>query len=153
MTRRLVATIVACLLAGVAVGCSGGATASPSQAPGLTVTGAWVRAEEDVAQMTAAYLVIANAGPADDALVSVSSPGAMSVGMHETTMDASGMMGMHPVDRIPVPAGGSVTLAPGGYHLMIMGLKAPLKVGDHLELDLVFDHGGSVVVQAEVRQG
>jgi copper(I)-binding protein len=54
---------------------------------------------------------------------------------------------------LEVPAGGTVTLAPGGYHLMIMGLTKTLEVGGKLELDLVFEHAGKVVVQAEVRQG
>lgn len=148
--RRVVAIVVGMVVAGVLVACSGGPSSSPV---GLTVSGAWVRAAPDVTQPTAAYLVIANPGPTADALLSASSPGAMSVGVHQTAVDASGMTGMHPVDRVDVPAGGSVALAPGGYHLMIMGLKTPLNVGDHLELDLVFDHAGSVVVQAEVRQG
>ena len=102
-------------------------------------------------QPAAAYLSIVNASGTADALLSASSPGAASVELHETAMASDGMMGMHPVARLDVPAGGSVALAPGGYHLMINGLTTTLRAGDRLELDLVFDHAGRVVVQAEVR--
>ena len=63
------------------------------------------------------------------------------------------MMGMHPVDRVDVPAGATVALAPGGYHLMIAGLTAPLQAGDRLELDLVFQRAGRIIVEADVRHG
>lgn len=153
-TRRLVVMACAGVIAAVAMACSGGASPSATPAtPAVTVSGAWVRVAPDIAQPTAAYLVIASAEATTDALLSVSSPGAMTVQIHETTMDSTGMSGMHPVARVDIPAGGSVTFAPGGYHLMIMGLKAPLKAGDRLELRLVFEYAGTVAVQAEVRQG
>jgi hypothetical protein len=75
------------------------------------------------------------------------------VELHETSTDASGMTGMHPVARIEVPAGGEVKLQPGGFHLMLMSLTKPLAVGDKVEIDLVFEHAGRIVVQAEVRSG
>ena len=136
----LVATVAAC---------SVGATPSPS--PALTIGDPWVRISGGMGQPAAAYLTIANPGGAADALLSAVSPGAASVELHETAMASDGMMGMHPVARLDVPAGGSVALAPGGYHLMISGLKTELRPGDRLELDLVFDRAGTVVVQAEVR--
>jgi periplasmic copper chaperone A len=131
--------------------CSVGATPSPSAA--LTIGDPWVRMPGGMDQPTAAYLTISNPGGAADALLSAASPGAASVELHETAMASDGMVGMHPVSRVDVPAGGTVALAPGGYHLMISGLKTELRPGDRLELDLVFDRAGTVVVQAEVRQG
>jgi copper(I)-binding protein len=101
----------------------------------------------------AGYMTIASSSGQADALISASSPAAGSVEIHETTTDGSGMMGMHPVDRIEVPAGGTVTLEPGGYHLMLMGLTQTLEVGSTVELDLVFERAGKVVVQADVKQG
>lgn len=68
----------------------------------------------------------------------------------ETTM-GGGMMTMQPVDRIPVPAGESVALEPGGYHIMLMDLAQPLEVGSTIEVTLVFETAGEVVVTAEVR--
>lgn len=66
-------------------------------------------------------------------------------------MPASEMMTMQEVDRIPVPAGGSVALEPGGYHIMLMDLVAPLEVGTTLTVTLTFEEAGEVVVTAEVR--
>lgn len=65
----------------------------------------------------------------------------------------SGMTGMQPVDRIEIPAGGTVRLEPGGYHLMLMDLTEMPAVGSTVELTLTFETAGDVVVQAEVRAG
>lgn len=137
------------VLAAVVAACSPGAT--PAGSAGLAIGDSWVRAAANLQQPTAAYFTITNPGGSADALLSASSPRAASVEMHETSMASDGTMGMHPIVRLDVPAGGSVALAPGGFHLMITGLKTELKPGDRLELDLVFDRAGTVVVQAEVR--
>jgi hypothetical protein len=129
----------------VVAGCSGGATAP-------TIAGVWAR-PAPVSGNTAAYLTITGATGQADALLSASSPGADMVQVHEVSTDASGMTGMHPIDRLDIPAGATVTLEPGGYHLMIMGVKSELAVGGTLQLELVFEHAGKVVVQAEIRQG
>ena len=63
------------------------------------------------------------------------------------------MAGMQPMAQLEVAAGATVSLQPGGMHLMLTGLTGPLRVGDHVELDLAFQHAGTVVVDAEVRQG
>jgi periplasmic copper chaperone A len=140
----LVALVAAVVL--VIAACSSGTTKS------LAVSDAWARAQADTTKSSATYLVISNPTDQADALLSATSPGAM-VEMHQTSTDASGMTGMHPVDKIEVPAGGEVRLQPGGFHLMLMSLAKPLAVGDKLEIDLVFEHAGRVVVQAEVRSG
>jgi copper(I)-binding protein len=62
------------------------------------------------------------------------------------------MMGMHPIDGVEIPAGGSVTLEPGGKHLMVMGLTSDLTVGGTLDLDLVFQNAGTIKVSAEIKQ-
>ena len=98
------------------------------------------------------YLVISNPGSSPDTLLSASSPSATSVGLHQTSQDATGMMAMHGMDGIEVPAGGGVTLAPGGTHLMLMGLTRDLTPGSSLDLDLVFKSAGAVRVKAEIRQ-
>lgn len=126
------------------VACSG--PAAPA------IEGAWARPAAAGAE-TAAYLTIKGVAGEADALMSASSPDAATVELHEATMDASGMMAMHPIDHLDIHAGETVELKPGGFHIMIMGLTRELAVGDKLELDLVFEHAGKVVVQAEVRQG
>ena len=101
--------------------------------------------------VSAAYLTITSAGA--DALVSVTSPAAAMVQMHQTSTDASGVTSMGPVLRCEIPAGQPVALKPGGQHLMLMGLTRDLTAGGTLELDLVFEHAGKVVVMADIRQG
>ncbi|MCX4747881.1 copper chaperone PCu(A)C [Kitasatospora sp. NBC_01287] len=96
--------------------------------------------------MAAGYLTVRNTGGAADTLVRVSSPGAGSISMHRST-DTS----MDEVDSLPVPAGGTLRLARGGLHLMIMGWQKQPAVGDRLELDLHFAHGGTIVVQVPVQ--
>lgn len=131
----------------LAAGCSSTAQSN------LTVSGAWARAVAVTGQPSAAYMVISNGSGQPDALLSVSSPGASMVEVHETTTDGTGMTAMHPVDRVAIPGEGEVTLQPGGTHLMLMGLTKPLEVGSTIELDLMFQHAGRMVVMAEVRDG
>ncbi len=152
---RFLALAVAAVTALAALaGCSILAGSAPSPIPtgGIAVSAAWVQVSGGPELPAAGYLTIDNHGPAGDALVSASSPDAASVELHETALDSSGMTGMMPVAQLACPVGGTVTLAPGGYHLMIMGLTRALKAGDQLELDLVFEHAGRVIVRAEVRQ-
>jgi copper(I)-binding protein len=140
---RLLSVVVATV---VAVGACSGAASVP------TIAGAWAR-PAPVGGDTAAYLTITTGAGQADALLSASSPGAGTVQVHEVSTDASGMTGMHPIDRLDIPAGATVKLEPGGHHLMVMGVTSELAVGGKLELDLVFEHAGKVVVQAEIRQG
>jgi copper(I)-binding protein len=63
----------------------------------------------------------------------------------------TGMMEMRPVDRVEVPAGETVTLEPGGYHIMLLELAAPLEAGTTLEVTLTFEESGEQVVTADVR--
>ncbi len=125
--------------------------ACSTAAGSLTTSGAWARPGTAGGE-TAAYLVINNPGSLADTLVSASSPAAASVGLHQTSKDSSGMVGMHPVAGIPIPAGGAATLEPGGMHLMLMGLTRNLTAGGSLDLDLVFKNAGTVRVKADVRQ-
>lgn len=146
--------VLSALLFIIAACSSGSGAASASVAPAApVVSDAWVRPPIGPDRPAAGYMTITNPGGEADALVSVSSPIAMSVEIHETAPDASGMMAMHPVERIDVPAGGSATLEPGGYHLMLMGVTEMPAVGETVELTLTFEKAGDVVVQAEVKAG
>ncbi|MFM8899092.1 MAG: copper chaperone PCu(A)C [Burkholderiales bacterium] len=96
------------------------------------------------------YLKLTNAGAADR-LLSASSEVAASVELHTMTMDGN-VMRMRQVEGIDVPAGQTVELKPGGLHIMFMGLKAPLKVGDKFPLKLKFEKAGEVTVTVNVEQ-
>ena len=149
--RLLLARSFIVALAAIAIAACGPA-AAPSSTAAISISDAWARPGAAGGQ-SAAYLTIANTSGTADALLSATSPGAAPVQLHETTTDGAGMMGMQPVARLDVPAGGSVQLKPGSYHLMLMGLTGDLVAGKTIQLDLVFEHAGKVVVMAEVRKG
>jgi copper(I)-binding protein len=96
-----------------------------------------------------------------DALVGASSPAATTAEVHETVAMGTpapgasgdaGMMGMQPVKRLEIPAGGSVELKSGSYHVMLIGLKKDLKAGDTIEITLTFEKAGKVTVSVPVRE-
>ncbi len=107
----------------------------------------WARATPPGAQTAAAYLKIVNHGAEEDVLIGASTPEAARVEFHETTM-TGGVMRMRPATRgIAVPAHGTIELNPnGGYHIMLSGLKAPLKSGTMLPVTLRFAKAGSIEV-------
>jgi copper(I)-binding protein len=131
------------------VACSSAAPAGDSGLP--VVQDAWVRPPIGADRPAAGYLTITNPGADADRLIGASSPVAASVEVHESTMAADGTMGMHPIDSLEVEPGDTVTLEPGGYHLMLMGVTGMPAVGETVELTLTFELAGDIVVDAEVR--
>jgi hypothetical protein len=109
-----------------------------SMAPGLTVSGAWARQSPMVELAGAAYLVVQNGSDTDDAIVAADSPVAEAVELHLSSMNDEGMMSMNQVAEIPAPAHGEVSLEPGSYHIMLIGLTEPLLADDSFELTLEF---------------
>lgn len=100
----------------------------------------------------AGYFTVTNRGKAADALVSAATPAAARVEIHASTM-TGGMMKMQKLARLDIPAGKTVTFGPGAYHLMLIGLKTPLKAGDKVPATLVFASGAKISVSFEVRIG
>lgn len=95
-----------------------------------------------------AFMTIVNGG-VDDRLLSVSATNAKSVELHMMKMEGD-VMHMRQVDGIALPAGKTVELKPGGYHVMFIGLKAPLKAGDSFPATLKFEKAGEVTVSVKV---
>ena len=87
--------------------------------------------------------------PTEDRLTAASSPDAQAAMLHQPTHGA-GMSGMTDLDGLALPAGKAVALAPGGTHLMLMGLRHKLQAGGHLRLDLTFAHAGVVHLSVPV---
>jgi periplasmic copper chaperone A len=139
----LVLSVAACSSSGVGAGAGGSGK--------LTVADAWARTSTGMDVAGAAYLTITNGTGQADALLGVSTPAATSAEIHETMAAGSGMMGMQPVDRVEIPAGQTVKLEPGGFHIMLNGLAAELKAGEAIELTLTFEKAGEIKVTAEVR--
>jgi copper(I)-binding protein len=110
----------------------------------------WSRATPPTAPTGAGYLSVKNTGTTPDRLVSVSSPAAGTVQVHDMKMDGS-VMRMRELDGpLEIKPGETVTLAPGGMHLMMMGLKEPLTQGERLPLTLVFEKAGKIDVELAV---
>lgn len=133
------------LTLGATIALAGGANASD-----IMVMNAFARASATpVAKSGAAYVSIMNHGSAADRLVAISTPAAMSADVHKTeTVD--GVMKMEATGPLDIPAGGMVEMAPGGYHIMLMGLSAPLKQGETLDLTFTFEKAGDVKVNVPV---
>jgi copper(I)-binding protein len=116
----------------------------------FTVDGAWARTSPMESTVGAAYMNIT--ASADDALVgaSVDMSVAMMTQVHETTTAADGSMGMQEIASIPMVAGTPLVLEPGGYHVMIMELVAPLEVGTSFTVTLTFESGATTTVEVPV---
>ena len=97
----------------------------------------------------AVYLTIRNEGAAPDRLVGMVSPAAGMAMLHESYAE-DGIARMRMLDSLEIPAGGTVTLAPGGLHIMLTDLPAPLKEGEAVPLDLSFAEAGTARVVARI---
>jgi copper(I)-binding protein len=124
------------------------ADAAETKVGALTIETVWARASAGSA--AGAFLTIRNAGAADK-LLAVTSPAASDVQLHVTIKEGD-VMKMRAVDGLDLPTGGQAVLQPGGNHIMLMGLKAPLKEGDSLPLTLHFANAGTIDVVAEVQK-
>jgi copper(I)-binding protein len=135
---RLALTVSFVVLAAV-----GSAEAEP-----VTATAAWIRATPPGARTAAAYLTLTNAGPADR-LLGATTPAARAVEVHTHVLEG-GMQRMLPLADLPVPAGAAVTLEPGGLHLMLVDLTAPLEAGARVVLSLRFAVSGALELEVPV---
>ena len=109
----------------------------------------WSRPLPAVARNGAAYMTLTNQGGAPDRLVAVSTPRARVAELHNHTMEG-GVMKMRPVDAIELAPGASVTLEPGGLHIMMMDLREPLVEGGAFPLTLEFEQGGRIEVEVRI---
>ena len=126
--------------------------AAQAQAADVQVERAWSRGTVVGQQAGGAFLTLKNGGAAPDRLLGASSSVADHVEMHTMKLEGD-VMRMREVEAIDVPAGQSVALEPGKLHLMLMGLKAPLKVGSSFPLVLKFEKAGEVKVDVSVESG
>ena len=136
---------VALLLAGI-----GPASAHSYKLGALEIGHPWARATPPTAPTGGGYLSVKNTGTTPDRLVSVSSPAAETVQVHEMKMEGNVMRMREIAGGLEIPPGATVTLAPGGMHLMMMGLKGPLKQGERVPLTLVFEKAGKIDVELAV---
>jgi copper(I)-binding protein len=99
----------------------------------------------------AVFMTLVNEGREPDRLVAAQADVAETVEIHRTTMEGD-VMRMQPVSFVEVPARGDVELKPGGYHVMLIGLRRDLAVGDRFPVTLTFETSPALTVEAEVRE-
>lgn len=149
MTRSLAFAAALSALALSACGPSGSSDRAGAAGP-VVVADALCRPTPNGRQVTGCYLTLT--APVADTLVSVASPVAALVQIHETRMESNMMMMRELEAGLPLPAGQAVTLAPGANHIMLMGVTEPLKAGDSVPLTLTFATAAPVEVTAIVGQ-
>lgn len=132
-----------------------GAISSPTQdadavrVGDLTIRGAFARPGTS-GGTSALYFTVRNDGRADDAVIEAQSEVASAVELHETVIENERAR-MRPVVSIAVRAGASVELKPGGYHVMLIGLRRDLREGDRVAVQVAFERAGRVTLEAPVR--
>lgn len=144
LTRMLVCAVTLLAL-------STSSNAQEVKAGDLVIAHAWSRATPSGAKVAGGYLTIENKGATPDRLTGGSSDVAGRFEIHEMAMN-NGVMTMRPLDKgLVIEPGKTVKLAPGGYHLMLMDLKSPLKQGDKVPLTLEFEKAGKVALSLDVQ--
>ena len=116
----------------------------------LEISQPWTRATAPTAKAGGGFVTITNKGTTPDRLIAARSTASDKVEIHEMKMEGS-IMRMRELDKgLELPAGGTVELKPGGYHLMFMGLKAPFAAKSRVPLTLVFEKAGTIDVELDV---
>ncbi len=147
ITRRLIPlALVAALAAAVAVP----GVAHDYRLGTLEISHPWTRATPPTAQAGGGFLTITNKGTAADRLLAARSTVSDRVEVHEMKMDGN-VMRMRELEKgLEIPAGATVMLKPGGYHIMFMGLKAPFAKDARVPVTLVFEKAGSLDIVLDV---
>ena len=140
-------SLLAALAAALSV--AGAAGAHEFRLGDLTVGHPYAIETPATAKSGAGYLTITNAGDAPDRLLAVEAA-VPRAEIHTSETDAAGVTRMLPVDGVEIPPGGTVTLEPGGLHVMFMGLGAPFEAGAKIDATLVFEKAGEVAVEFNV---
>jgi periplasmic copper chaperone A len=127
------------------------ARAEEVRAGDLVITQAWSRATPGGARIGGGYLTIENKGTSPDRLIGGSADISDKIQVHEMATN-NGVMTMRPLDKgLVIEPGKTVKLAPGGYHLMLLDLKSPLKQGDKLPVTLEFEKAGKIKLSLDVQ--
>ena len=116
---------------------------------GMSLRNAWSKATICASRPASFYVEIANNGASDDALIGITTPAADKPMLHQTVIQ-DGLATMPHVEAVEVPAGGTVSLSPGGYHGMLMELTTALSEGQAFPVTLTFEQAGPVEIDTQV---
>jgi periplasmic copper chaperone A len=151
LTENTMRTLSRLALTALLIGFVAPAFAQGTGNTSITVEQPWSRATPKGAKTGAAYMTIDNKSDTADRLTGASSDVADKLQIHEMKVE-NGVMKMREVtDGLPIPAGGSVELKPGSYHVMMIGLKKPLTAGEKFPLTLTFEKAGNISVTVPVQ--
>ncbi len=142
--------IRAVMLAVFVLTVAGSAQAHEIKVGDIQIIHPWARASAGPSRAGAAYFSISNDGASADRLISAATPMAKKAQLHTHIMDA-GVMKMRHVKGIEIAPGDTAALEPGGAHVMLMGLRGPLKEGEPFPLTLTFEKAGSIEITVEVQ--
>ncbi len=131
------------------LGLAGQGAAQEFKVGGITVVTPWARATPGGATVAGAFLEIRAEAGIEDRLIAAKSPAAGTVELHDHVNDG-GVMKMRKLDAIAIKGAQAVVLKPGGLHVMLMQLKAPLKEGEKLQFTLVFEKAGELAIEAPI---
>jgi len=149
MNIRLRFLLPACIALTLTVAAGVSMVRGGEASAGLSATEAWARATPPGTDVGAAYVTIENQTDTGDRLLGITSPVAAKIEIHET-VEEDGVARMRPIEDACLTAGSALAMRPGGTHLMLTGLKAPLKEGDVLTLTLTFETAGPLTVEAPI---
>lgn len=150
ITRRRIAAVLAGLLLTVSTRALAADPPSIADRP-LTIADPYIRATPPGQTNTAMFLTLTNHTDRQHALIAASSLLADRVELHAHRME-NGLAMMRPVQRIAIPAGESVTLQPGGLHVMLLGIRRPIQPGDCAAVTFTFETGDQIQVTAPIRR-
>lgn len=140
------ATLAACGSSGTS---STGSSAPSTSASAVSASDAWVKTAPS--GMTAAFVTLTNRSATDEVVVAATSPVSRMVQLHETVAQGGRMVMQENKDGIPVPANGTAILEPGGDHLMLMDVTAPIKAGEVVPFTLTFASGATLTFSATAK--
>ncbi|GAB4457307.1 MAG: copper chaperone PCu(A)C [Anaerolineae bacterium] len=143
---NLISITLAGLLAVILSSCSAAAAG-----PQIVQHDAWGRPSPKMAGAGAVYVVIENKGSQADRLIGATSAASAKVELHESYMDGD-VMKMRPVPALDIPAGSTLELKPGSYHIMLIELVKPLERGSHISVTLKFEKSGELPLDVEIRE-
>lgn len=141
--------VIACVLALAGLAIPAKARNAAPVRP-IVVENAWARAMPGGVTTAAIYLTLTNRGDTADRLIACTTPVARAVQIHETTAHGDIMRMRAVADGVPLPPHRSVALKPGAHHLMLVGVKEPIRVGATVALTLQFAHAGDMTVEVPV---
>ncbi len=149
MTHRALALLGAAVLLAAPALAAAEEAADAADADGIMVERPWARASAPAARAGAAFMTLRTEGSAGDTLIGVATPAAAAAELHTHEID-NGIVRMREVEGIAVAPGAPTVLGPGGLHVMLIGLEAPLREGERFPLELTFERAGTVEVSVAV---